>query len=117
MPQLTSGDDAISHFDSRNLYGLLTHLGVERQEELALLHGVFVSELGLHGVVSAQHVRDGLIVAQHFLTLEGGGLSLDGLLDAILCETQLGDYSHHSLLLHVFLGERTVDSCCNLSGL
>ena len=70
VPQLASGNHTISHLDGRNLNGLLANLGVKRQVELTLLHGFLIGEHGLHGVVSTQQVRDGLVVTQHLLTLE-----------------------------------------------
>ena len=116
MPQFTGGNDTVSHLNGRNLDGLLANLSVERQEKLALLHGFLVGEHGLHGVVAAQQIRDGLIVTQHLFTLECSRLTLDGLLCAVLGEAQFGDYRHYRLLIHVFLRERTIDGCCHLSG-
>ena len=117
MPQFAGGDDTVGNLDGRHLNLLLADLGIEGEVELALLHGVLIGEGGLHRVVAAEEVRDGLVVAEHLLTLERGGLALDGLLCAILREAQFGDDRHDGLLVHILLWECAVDGRCDLSGL
>ena len=70
VPQFASGNYTISYLDGRDLDGLLANLGVKRKVELALLHGFLIGEHALHRVVSAQQVRDGLVVTQYLFTLE-----------------------------------------------
>ena len=67
---------------------------------LALFHFGHVGEVALHGVVAADTVRDGLIVAFDFLALESGG-STYSLASVILQNRSNGD---DSLLFRIFCG-------------
>ena len=99
------GDNAFCHLHLRYLHRLLADTGIEGQIHIGLVV-VGIGEVGFHRVVATQTVGDGLVVAQYALTLEGGGIALDGLTIGI---AQFRDDGHHSLLVHVLLREVAVD--------
>ena len=112
IDELAGGEHAVGHLHSRNVEGLLADSSVEGQIEFALSHLGEIVEGGLHGVVTAHLVADGLVVTNRLLTLEGGRLSLYGVTGI----AEFGGYGDYSLLLHVLHGEATVDGGGHLAG-
>ena len=114
--ELRCSDDAVSHLHCGNVNLLASDISVESEVEFALLHLGNILEVGLHSVVAADLVRDGLVVALHLLALECGASALYGLSVAI---AEFWDDGDSGLFLHVFLREHAIDggghlTCCCL---
>ena len=105
--EFRGGDDTVGHFHGRHVELLRADAGVEGQVHLRLVT-VSVCEVGLHGVIATRTVEDGLSVASHILTLEGGAAALYGHTVGI---AQLWYDGHGGLLLHILLREVAVDGC------
>ena len=75
---------------------------------------VAVWELSLHGIVSAEEVADGLVVAHHLLALE---CRWHAAKNRTVGSAELWCHSDNSLLLHVFLWEITIDSDRDITSL
>ena len=101
------GDDTISHLYLGHLHLLRADAGIEGQEHLGLVV-VGIGEVGLHRVIATHLVADGLVVAQHALTLERGSVTLD---DGTVRIAQFRNDRHNGLLLHVLLREVAINGC------
>ena len=105
-------EDTVCHLHGRHIELLLADGSVEGQIEFALKHLWNIVEGGLHRVVTAHLVADGLIVAHSLFTLESSALALYSLSGI----TKFGSNGHYSLLLHVLHGETAIDGSGNLAG-
>ena len=106
LVELARGDDTRGDLHGR--YGdlLLSDASLEGEVHVALLHLRHIGEGSLHGVVTAEAIGDGLVVAKNLLALEGSGQSLCHLAIAI---AQLGDDGDDGLPLHILFRELSVD--------
>ena len=105
--ELRGGDDAVGNLHGGNLHLLLAQAGIEGEVHLGFV-AVEIVEGGLQRIVAADAVGDNLVVAGDALALEGGGVALYHLSVGI---AELGHDGDDGLLLHVFLGELSVDGC------
>ena len=112
LVELCCSQHAIGDLHGRHVDFLLADTGVEREIHLALLHIRHIVESGLHRVSAAHLVGNGLVIAHDFLALEGSTLALSNLAIAI---AQLRNHRHHSLRLHIFHREVTIDGSRNLA--
>ena len=104
--ELAGGYHAITDLHLRDLHCLLTHLSIEASIKVALYHGVYICEVGLHGISTAHLILDGGTITFYLFALECRTLTYS-LTTFIL---QHGSNSHLCLLLHVLGGESTIDS-------
>ena len=102
---LGSGDDAVGNLHGRDFDILLAHRALELQVEFGLGHLGHVVKRGLHRVVAAHLVGDGLVVALDLLALEYGSLAL-GL---ATFPTQDGGHLDDGFLIEILLRELAVD--------
>ena len=100
-----SGDNTVGHLNGVHLHRLVAYACIEGEVEFALLHGGLIRKGVAHRIVATHLIGNFLIVAQHTLTLEGCGLTLG--FSALIAKH--GNNSHDRLLLHVLLGEATID--------
>ena len=114
--QFAGGNDAVGHLHGRHVDGFLAQQGLERQPQLAALHGRLVAEAGLHGVLASQLVVHRLVVAHHLLALERGRLTFHGHLLPVLHVAQFGRHGDDGLPLHILLGKQAVDGGFHLTG-
>ena len=112
LVEFRSSDDTIGDLHGRHIVFLVALACVEGEIHLACLHIRIVGEGSLHGVLATHLVRNRLVVALYFLTLESSALAFGYLTVAI---TKFRCYGDRSFLLHIFYGERTVDSSGNLA--
>jgi len=89
--ELARGDYAVANLHLGYAHYLIAEFGIEAGVEVAVDHGFFVCEIGLHGVDAAGFVLNGGAVAFHLLALEGGTLS-DCLLTVVLEDGRDGDF-------------------------
>ena len=75
IDQLRGGEHAVGDFHFGDGYALVADAGIERQVELAAIHGRGVGEIRAHHIVATHLVGDGLIVTHDVFSLESGTLS------------------------------------------